>query len=198
MSSERAAPGELSLMRIVASSFCRSEPRLSRLRNAGDVGGDDPRVLPVPQCLRRHIPINLYCILKTLCRRFRVVRSHRIPGISEASHILREYPRAHMDAGTGLEKPGLADAIPAQRRYPAAVDLHQSDVIAAIRIAVERARVEAGFGFGDCIQQLRIDAVALRGLVPARHCGRCNGENEQGDTISKTSGKPRHDAERLA
>jgi hypothetical protein len=97
-----------------------------------------------------------------------VVGADCLPGVTHAPEVAREDPRAHFDAGAGVEQSLLLNAVRGELREPGRVDLHETDVARAVPVAPDGAWIEVRFDAGDGVQQAAVDAVTGRGLVPAR------------------------------
>ena len=131
--------------------------------------------------------MNASCVGLALERVAGVVGADRLPGVTHAPEVACEDPRAHFDAGAGVEQSLLRNAVRGELGETGRVDLHETDVAGAVPVATDGVGIEVRFDAGDGVQQAAVDAVAGRGFVPARARRTAGEQGEQREADPLTS-----------
>lgn len=101
-----------------------------------------------------------------------MIGADRLPGVSVPRHANGQDIGTDVEIDARIKEVGRRNAEFIEMRQPSAVDLHQSQIVAAIDILVNRSRIEVGFLLGNGIENLRIDAITARHRLPCARVGR--------------------------
>ena len=97
-----------------------------------------------------------------------VVSANCIPVPTKLFGVTRQNPRPNLQICARVMQGGLGDTKGFELRQPDGIYLHHSNVVAAVRVLVDRFRIEVAFGLSNGLQHVNRDAVVFACGLPTR------------------------------